>query len=109
MSDSIHEDIDLDGLTRSYQSEDQLVVALDFGTTFSGIAYAFANGSKPALISIEDWPGKMILSIQMIMLIMEQDSRDISSPKSRLSSATMRMAMVSPGVGKCTKVRLCKE
>jgi hypothetical protein len=41
-----------------YQSEDQLVIALDFGTTFSGIAYSFAKGGKPDVVSILDWPGK---------------------------------------------------
>jgi hypothetical protein len=43
-----------------YQSEDQLVVALDFGTTFSGIAYAFANEREPEVISIMDWPGNAL-------------------------------------------------
>ncbi|PQE20384.1 hypothetical protein CJF30_00001714 [Rutstroemia sp. NJR-2017a BBW] len=41
-----------------YQSEDQLVIALDFGTTFSGIAYSFLKGGKPDLVSILDWPGR---------------------------------------------------
>ncbi|KAM3079042.1 hypothetical protein ACMFMF_003971 [Clarireedia jacksonii] len=40
-----------------HQSDDQLVIALDFGTTFSGIAYAFAKGGKPDLVSVMDWPG----------------------------------------------------
>jgi hypothetical protein len=39
------------------ESEDQLIIALDFGTTFSGIAYAFTNAEKPDLVSITDWPG----------------------------------------------------
>jgi hypothetical protein len=41
-----------------HQSEDQLVIGLDFGTTFSGVAYAFANEKNPDLVSIMDWPGK---------------------------------------------------
>ncbi|RDL33958.1 uncharacterized protein BP5553_08326 [Venustampulla echinocandica] len=40
-----------------HQSDDQLVIGLDFGTTFSGIAYAFASENKPELVSIMDWPG----------------------------------------------------
>lgn len=40
-----------------YQSDDQIVIALDFGTTFSGIAYAFANEDKPDIVTILDWPG----------------------------------------------------
>lgn len=42
----------------AFESDDQLVVALDFGTTFSGIAYAFKNNQKPDVVSIMDWPGK---------------------------------------------------
>ncbi|KAG4434043.1 hypothetical protein IFR05_010465 [Cadophora sp. M221] len=41
----------------TYDSKDKLVVALDFGTTYSGIAYAFANVPKPDVVSIMDWPG----------------------------------------------------
>ncbi|TGO59388.1 hypothetical protein BCON_0045g00300 [Botryotinia convoluta] len=41
-----------------YQSNDQIVIALDFGTTFSGIAYAFANEDKPDIVTILDWPGR---------------------------------------------------
>ena len=41
------------------QGEDQLIIGLDFGTTFSGIAYAFPNSKNP--ISILDWPGIYIL------------------------------------------------
>jgi molecular chaperone DnaK (HSP70) len=44
-----------------HQSDDQLVIALDFGTTFSGIAYAFAKGGKPDLVSVMDWPGEVII------------------------------------------------
>jgi hypothetical protein len=49
--------IDIDVDANVYLSDDQLVVALDFGTTFSGIAYAFANEEKPDVVSIMDWPG----------------------------------------------------
>jgi hypothetical protein len=51
---------DMDGDANVYLSDDQLVVALDFGTTFSGIAYAFANAEKPDVVSIMDWPGMSV-------------------------------------------------
>ncbi|KAI0452962.1 actin-like ATPase domain-containing protein [Xylaria acuta] len=42
----------------SAEAEDQVVIALDFGTTYSGIAYAFSNpGKKTEVVSIVDWPG----------------------------------------------------
>jgi hypothetical protein len=46
-------------VSTTFESEDRLVIALDFGTTFSGIAYAFANPQqKSQVVSIMDWPGK---------------------------------------------------
>ncbi|KAH8654245.1 hypothetical protein BGZ61DRAFT_500616 [Ilyonectria robusta] len=39
-------------------AEDRVVISLDFGTTFSGIAYAFCNpAKKPVVTTIVDWPG----------------------------------------------------
>ncbi|KAH8657095.1 hypothetical protein BGZ60DRAFT_507739 [Tricladium varicosporioides] len=41
-------------------SQDQLIIALDFGTTYSGIAYAFSNGEDKAdVVSIMEWPGQV--------------------------------------------------
>lgn len=38
--------------------DDRLVIALDFGTTYSGVAYAFnVPGKKADITSIQDWPG----------------------------------------------------
>lgn len=53
----------LDSDQNIYHSDDQLVIALDFGTTFSGIAYAFPNDDKPDIIPIHDWPGKTLEQI----------------------------------------------
>ncbi|KAF2970535.1 hypothetical protein GQX73_g3058 [Xylaria multiplex] len=40
------------------EAEDRLVIALDFGTTYSGIAYAFNTpGKKAEANPIVDWPG----------------------------------------------------
>lgn len=42
-------------------ADDRLVISLDFGTTFSGVAYAFnIPGKKSDVVSILDWPGKSI-------------------------------------------------
>ena len=37
---------------------EKLVIALDFGTTFSGIAFCFASHRDPKVVSILDWPGE---------------------------------------------------
>ncbi|KAK3291635.1 uncharacterized protein B0H64DRAFT_427150 [Chaetomium fimeti] len=39
------------------ESEEKLIIALDFGTTFSGIAYCFANQRDTKVAAILDWPG----------------------------------------------------
>ncbi|KAL8693889.1 MAG: hypothetical protein Q9218_001354 [Villophora microphyllina] len=49
-------DAELGGL-QIREADDQLIIGLDFGTTFSGIAYAFTNTNKPEPTSILDWPG----------------------------------------------------
>lgn len=38
-------------------SDEKLVIALDFGTTYSGVAFCFPNQSDPKVASIMDWPG----------------------------------------------------
>ncbi len=55
------------GIKRMRDSDDSkpdemLIIALDFGTTYSGIAYTFANQKDPKVVAIMDWPGKQHLS-----------------------------------------------
>jgi hypothetical protein len=47
-------------------SKDRLVIAVDLGTTFSGVAYAFnVEGKKADVTPIQDWPGKLIYSFPL--------------------------------------------
>src|SRR5579862_6204474 len=48
---------ELSGLNTRGDDEDKLIIGLDFGTTFSGIAYIFTSSENPNPISITDWPG----------------------------------------------------
>lgn len=42
-------------------ADDRLVISLDFGTTYSGVAYAFnIPGKKADVVPILDWPGKSV-------------------------------------------------
>ncbi|KAI1144855.1 actin-like ATPase domain-containing protein [Nemania diffusa] len=48
----------ISGASNPDEAQDRVVIALDFGTTYSGIAYAFSNpGRKAEVVSIVDWPG----------------------------------------------------
>lgn len=43
-------------------ADDRLVISLDFGTTFSGVAYAFNTpGKKADIVAIHEWPGELHL------------------------------------------------
>jgi len=46
----------LDG-PATFEPEEKLVIALDFGTTYSGIAFCFPNQQDTKVASIMDWPG----------------------------------------------------
>ena len=48
--------VEEDALT-AYESDEKLIIALDFGTTFSGIAYCFANQRDTKVVAILEWPG----------------------------------------------------
>ena len=39
-------------------SEERLIIALDFGTTYSGVSYCFANQRDPKISAVLNWPGK---------------------------------------------------
>lgn len=39
------------------RSKAQLIVGIDFGTTFSGVAYAFATNNEAREDIITEWPG----------------------------------------------------
>ena len=39
------------------ESENKLIIDLDFGTTYSGVAYLFTGVEKPEPIVVTEWPG----------------------------------------------------
>jgi hypothetical protein len=41
-------------------SNDNLIIAFDFGTTFSGVAYSFANQRDAKVVAIMSWPGTQL-------------------------------------------------
>jgi molecular chaperone DnaK (HSP70) len=45
------------GLNLVEDPNSQIIIGLDFGTTFSGIAYIFTQQNKPDPEAVTDWPG----------------------------------------------------
>ncbi|ORY15235.1 hypothetical protein BCR34DRAFT_558917 [Clohesyomyces aquaticus] len=41
----------------TYDAEERVIIALDFGTTFSGIAYCFPNKANSKVATVVNWPG----------------------------------------------------
>lgn len=46
----------------AFQAEETLIIALDFGTTFSGISYCFPNQHNSRVATVVNWPGKRLTS-----------------------------------------------
>ncbi len=59
-----------------YQSEEKLVISLDFGTTFSGIAFCFPNQREAKAVAIVDWPGTEGESAPKIPTLINYDPKD---------------------------------
>ncbi|KAG5921802.1 hypothetical protein E4U61_006230 [Claviceps capensis] len=59
------------------ERDEKLIIALDFGTTYSGVAYCFANQTNAAPKAILDWPdqGLSAPKIPTIIEYTEKDSR----------------------------------
>lgn len=50
----------------SGRSRAQLIVGIDFGTTFSGVAFAFATNNEAREDIITEWPGSGTHSMQKV-------------------------------------------
>ncbi|KAL7936393.1 hypothetical protein V8C35DRAFT_295382 [Trichoderma chlorosporum] len=80
--------------TRS--SADRLIIALDFGTTYSGIAYAFSNDKIGLPVSIDNWPGEEGRRPVKIPTLVHYDSSDSNkfSWGAKAGTSTGRVAAV---------------
>ncbi|KAJ3476512.1 hypothetical protein NLG97_g9107 [Lecanicillium saksenae] len=57
----------------SSQSKAQLIVGIDFGTTFSGVAFAFATNNEAKEDIITEWPGAGSYTKQKIPTVLYYD------------------------------------
>ncbi|KAF4497861.1 Hsp70 family [Fusarium agapanthi] len=52
------QDFSSNSATPAPDTKDRIIIALDFGTTYSGVAYCFCNSSgKPDVVPVVDWLG----------------------------------------------------
>ncbi|KAG5935630.1 hypothetical protein E4U59_005507 [Claviceps monticola] len=65
-----------DRLFASSEREEKLIIALDFGTTYSGVAYCFANQIDAKPVAIMNWPGNRGISAPKIPTILEYSDED---------------------------------
>ncbi|KAK9436430.1 Heat shock protein Hsp70 [Metarhizium brunneum] len=62
-------------------TDEMLIIALDFGTTYSGVAYCFANKRDPKPAAILDWPGTRGMSVPKIPTLISYDEAKLSDFK----------------------------
>ncbi|KAG6102857.1 hypothetical protein E4U30_000045 [Claviceps sp. LM220 group G6] len=65
-----------DRLFASSQREEKLIIALDFGTTYSGVAYCFANQIDAKPVAIMNWPGNRGIAAPKIPTILEYSEEE---------------------------------
>jgi hypothetical protein len=47
----------INGGADAFEAEERVIIALDFGTTFSGIAYCFPKQHNSRVATVVNWPG----------------------------------------------------
>jgi hypothetical protein len=63
-------------LPSTYDAEERVIIALDFGTTFSGVAYCFPNKNSSRVATVVNWPGTLYHSTQFkVALFITYDFR----------------------------------
>ncbi|KAH7139869.1 Hsp70 family protein-like protein [Dactylonectria estremocensis] len=60
----------------TYDAQEKVIIALDFGTTFSGIAFCFADQAEPSVTSIQNWPGAEGRSAPKVPTLINYDPSD---------------------------------
>ncbi|KAG6159395.1 hypothetical protein E4U37_003526 [Claviceps purpurea] len=65
-----------DRLFASNEREEKLIIALDFGTTYSGVAYCFANQIDAKPVAIMNWPGNRGIAAPKIPTILEYSEEE---------------------------------
>jgi molecular chaperone DnaK (HSP70) len=68
--------LDIGGLNLAENSDSQLIIGIDFGTTFSAIAYIFKEQGKADPEVVTDWPGTEGYSVPKTPTLLDYDVND---------------------------------
>ncbi|KAG5953321.1 hypothetical protein E4U53_006055 [Claviceps sorghi] len=82
-------------LLATMESEEKLVIALDFGTTYSGVAFCFANQTDAKPVAIMNWPGNRGLFVPKIPTIIEYSKEETKSFKWGASADKLNDAVIA--------------
>ena len=74
----------VNGLNFVEDPDSQLIIGLDFGTTFSGIAYIFTEQNKPDPEAVTDWPGTPGLKVPKTPTLIDYGTSGANGGKSFL-------------------------
>ncbi|KAG6302017.1 hypothetical protein E4U09_004022 [Claviceps aff. purpurea] len=75
--------------------EEKLIIALDFGTTYSGVAYCFANQTDAKPVAIMKWPGNRGISAPKIPTMIEYSKEEPTGFRWGASASKARGGIVA--------------
>ncbi|KAG6249022.1 hypothetical protein E4U49_008288, partial [Claviceps purpurea] len=75
--------------------EEKLIIALDFGTTYSGVAYCFANQTDAKPVAIMKWPGNRGISAPKIPTVIEYSEEEPTGFRWGASASKARGGIVA--------------
>ncbi|THV48951.1 hypothetical protein BGAL_0219g00150 [Botrytis galanthina] len=65
----------------TYKSEEEIIIALDFGTTYSGVAFAFLPDENPRVYSVDMWPGRASDELLFLKFLTQRKGLGEKQPK----------------------------
>ncbi|KAG6088705.1 hypothetical protein E4U15_005350 [Claviceps sp. LM218 group G6] len=77
------------------EREEKLIIALDFGTTYSGVAYCFANQTDAKPVAIMKWPGNRGISAPKIPTMIEYSKEEPTGFRWGASASKARGGIVA--------------
>ncbi|KAF2103534.1 hypothetical protein NA57DRAFT_53054 [Rhizodiscina lignyota] len=79
------------------ENTDRLIIGLDFGTTYSGVAYAFTT-RPDQVYSVTEWPGAVGRTVPKAPTILKYDTDERKVPKHYLETLAKQFVISVPAV-----------